>query len=89
MSELVSAEYLDEYKFKARFSSGESGVIDLADSLWGPVFEPFRDVELFKCFRLSPVLHTIAWDNDADFAPEYLRDTMYRQAKAVPARQPQ
>ena len=89
MLELVSAEYLDEYRLKPRFSTGESGVVDLADSLWGPVFEPLRDVELFKPFRLSPVLHTIAWDNDADFAPEYLRDTMFRQAEAVPARQHQ
>ena len=66
-----------------------SGVVDLADSLLGPMFEPLRDVGLFKRFRVSPVLHTIAWDNEAGFAPEYFRDTMFPQAGAVPARQPQ
>jgi hypothetical protein len=51
----------------------------LADSLWGPVFEPLSNVQRFKRFHLSPVLHTIAWDNEADFAPEYLRDKMIEQ----------
>ena len=38
------------------------------------------DLERFKRFTVSPVLHTIAWDNDADFAPEYLRDKIVEQA---------
>jgi hypothetical protein len=28
------------------------------------------------------VLHTIAWDNGADFAPEFLHDRMVEQAAA-------
>jgi Protein of unknown function (DUF2442) len=84
MLELVQAEYLDGYRLKLSFNSGESGVVDLTDSLWGPVFEPLRDVQRFKRFHLSPVLHTIAWDNEADFAPEYLRDKMIEQTEAVP-----
>ena len=80
MIEVRQARYLDNYRIEIVFSTGESGVVDLQESLWGPVFEPLRDPERFKRFTLSPVLHTIAWDNDADFAPEYLRDKIVEQA---------
>jgi hypothetical protein len=89
MLKLIEVEYLDGYRLMARFSSGESGVVDLSDSLWGPVFQPLRDIELFKRFRLSPVLHTIAWDNGAELAPEYLRDRMIEPVQAVPVQRRQ
>jgi hypothetical protein len=72
--------YLDEvryeggYRLWCRFSTGETGVADLEDTLWGPVFEPLRDVEEFKKFRLSDTLHTVTWENGADIAPEALHD---------------
>ena len=80
MLALVQAEYLDGYRLKVRFSSGEAGVVDLTNSLWGPVFEPLRNLAYFPRFQLSPVLQTLVWDNEADFAPEYLRDRMIEQA---------
>ena len=82
MLEVVQAEYVEGYKLKVSFSSGERGVVDLADALWGPVFAPLRNVTQFQRFYLSPVLHTIAWENEADFAPEYLRVKMLEQAQA-------
>ena len=82
MLEVVQAEYVEGYKLKVSFSSGERGIVDLADALWGPVFTPLRNVAQFQRFYLSPVLHTIAWENEADFAPEYLRTKMLEQAKA-------
>jgi len=42
----------------------------LESSLDDPVFEPLKNVEYFKRFRLEG--HTLAWENGADFAPEYL-----------------
>ena len=82
MLEVIQAEYVEGYKLKVSFSSGERGVVDLADALWGPVFAPLRNVAQFQRFYLSPVLHTIAWENEADFAPEYLRAKMLEQAQA-------
>ncbi|MCX5757836.1 MAG: DUF2442 domain-containing protein [Candidatus Hydrogenedentes bacterium] len=38
----------------------------------GAVFGPLRDLEEFRLFALSEVLHTIRWENNADVAPEYL-----------------
>lgn len=82
MLEVLSAEYVRGYRIRIEFSSGERGEVDLEDALWGPVFEPVRDPEAFRRFRVSPVLHTIAWENDADLAPEFLRDKMVEQAAA-------
>jgi hypothetical protein len=80
MVEVTQARHLDNYRIEITFSTGESGVVDLAQSLWGPMFEPLRAPQRFCRFTVSPTLHTITWDNDADFAPEYLREKMIEQA---------
>jgi hypothetical protein len=36
------------------------------------VFEPLRDPEVFKRFRVDPEFRTLVWPNGADFAPEFL-----------------
>jgi hypothetical protein len=82
MLHVTSAEYLDGYRIRIGFSNGESGVVDLEGALWGPVFEPLRDLSAFRRFRVSEILQTICWDNDADLAPEFLYDTMLEQAHA-------
>jgi hypothetical protein len=48
MLEVVQAEYVEGYKLKLSFSTGERGVVDLADALWGPVFAPLRNVGQFQ-----------------------------------------
>ncbi|PSR05108.1 MAG: hypothetical protein BRD50_01835 [Bacteroidetes bacterium SW_11_45_7] len=40
--------------------------------LWGEVFEPLKDKEVFQNFHLNP--WTIEWENGADFAPEFLHE---------------
>jgi hypothetical protein len=72
MLSVVRAEHRGGYEIWFEFSDGVTGVVDLEADLWGPVFEPLRDVGRFKQFEVSPVLHTIVWENDADFAPEFL-----------------
>ena len=76
MLEITKAEYRGGYRIRVEFNDGISGVVDLERELWGPMFEPLRDLDMFQCFRVSNVLHTIVWDNDADFAPEFLRDNI-------------
>jgi hypothetical protein len=70
--QLESAEYVEGYTVHLRFSDGTEGDVDLTDELWGEVFEPLKDVELFRDFTLNPELNTIAWPTGADLAPEYL-----------------
>jgi len=69
---VIDARYVGDYVIWLRFNDGVEGEIDLKDELWGPVFEPLKDKEVFKSFRVDPELHTIVWDNEADFAPEFL-----------------
>lgn len=80
MLEVTDAKYVKGYKIHVRFNNGEAGVVDLKDYLWGPVFEPLKDVNVFKRFTVSDVLHTICWENDADVAPESLYERMLEQA---------
>lgn len=81
MLEVTSAEYVDGYRIRLRFSNGAAGVVDLEDALWGPMFEPLRDLSAFQRFTVSDVLHTLCWYNDADFAPEFLYERMLEQAR--------
>ena len=78
MLEVKNAEYRGGYRIWIAFNDGTSGVADIKDDLWGPVFEPLRDLDMFRRFRVSEVLHTIVWENDADFAPEFLKERIGR-----------
>ena len=72
MLEVISAEYLKGYKVWLKFNNGKSGEVDLETHLWGPVFVPLKNIEEFKKFKTSNELGTIIWENEADFAPEFL-----------------
>jgi hypothetical protein len=66
------ARYLRDYVIWLRFNDGVAGEVDLRDELSGAVFEPLRDVAAFERFRVDPEMQTIAWENGADLAPEFL-----------------
>lgn len=70
------AKYLHDYVIWLRFNDGAEGEVNLKDELYGEVFEPLKDLEKFKSFRVDPVLETIVWENGADLAPEFLYDRM-------------
>lgn len=82
MLEVTTAEYLGGHSLRLWFNNGDEGTVDLRDALWGPMFEPLKELTAFQQFKVSPVLHTICWDNDADLAPEYLHAKMVEQAHA-------
>ena len=42
-----------------KFHDGSEGEVDLKDELWGPVFEPLKDIDQFRRFSVNPDLHTI------------------------------
>jgi hypothetical protein len=69
---VVEARYEHDYVIHLRFNDGAEGYVDLADELYGEVFAPLKDLAKFKAFKVDPELHTIAWDNGADLAPEFL-----------------
>ncbi len=60
------------YELRVTFSDGVVKEVDLAKELYGEVFEPLKDPELFKQVRVNPETNTIEWPNGTDFAPEFL-----------------
>ena len=69
---LESAEYVTGYTIRLTFEDGTAGYVDLEGELWGEVFEPLKDRELFRGFRLDRELNTVTWPTGADLAPEFL-----------------
>ena len=83
---VVEVTPLDGYKLWLRFQDGVSGTVDLSAELWGPMFEPLKDVTFFAQVAVHRELETVTWPNGADLAPEFL----YRAAQqAVPGAAPE
>jgi hypothetical protein len=72
MIRVTEARWVRDFVIHLCFNDGLEGDVDLRDELHGPVFEPLRDVKVFRGFELHPELHTVVWSNGADFAPEFL-----------------
>jgi hypothetical protein len=70
------ARYLHDYVIWLRFNDGAEGEIDLERELEGEVFGPLKDLQLFRKFHVDHELETIAWENGADLAPEFLYENM-------------
>ena len=77
---VVKAEYVADHRVHLWFNNGSEGEVDLANSLDGPIFAPLKDVDYFRQFRLEG--HTLAWENGADFAPEYLHQLLCSKTPA-------
>jgi hypothetical protein len=79
---VTAAQYRGQHRVWLEFNDGSAGEVDLEPSLVGPVFEPLKDIEYFKTVRFDAEAHTIAWDNGADFAPEFLHQLLATPAAA-------
>ena len=69
---VIEAEYLHDFVIHLRFADGAEGDVDLSQELYGEMFEPLKDIEIFKQFSIHPEFHTLCWPNGADIAPEFL-----------------
>jgi hypothetical protein len=76
---VTQVTYVSDFILKLRFADGVEGEVDLREELWGPVFEPLKDPAYFRRCKVHPELHTIVWENGADFSPEFL----YEQVRAT------
>ena len=70
------AKYLHDYVIWVKFNDGIEGEVDLESELTGEVFGPLKNKELFRSFKVDPILQTIVWENGADLAPEFLRENV-------------
>jgi hypothetical protein len=69
---VTSVEYVSEYKLLIGFDDGSTKLVDLRPHLYGEIFEPLKDIKFFRKARFDPEIETVTWENEADFAPEFL-----------------
>lgn len=67
---VVEAKVLPPYGLNLTFDDGLVRVIDLADDLWGPMFEPLKDPSFFA--RVQVDHGTVVWPNGLDLDPVVL-----------------
>jgi hypothetical protein len=83
--EIETAEYAGGYSINLMFSDGVAGTVNLESELWGEVFEPLKDVQVFRQFYIHPEFRTVCWPNGADFAPEFLYEVAAQQVARADA----
>lgn len=64
------AKYIGDYRIWLKFYDDKEGEVDLSNYLLGEIFQPLKSLAYFKNFSVQR--STIAWENGADFAPEFL-----------------
>lgn len=60
------------YTVHVVFEDGAEQTIDLEPVLFGPVYGPLHDPEVFRRVKVDPEVGTIVWPNGADFDPATL-----------------
>lgn len=75
MNKVIEINYQQGYIFNIVFDDGTCGNVDFSEYIgkW-PIFEPLRDLNLFKSATIDG--GTIAWENGADIAPESLYEKL-------------
>jgi len=56
---VTNVTHLEDYKLRLAFNDGTVKEVDLKDELYGEVFEPLKDIELFKQVTVNPDSNTI------------------------------
>lgn len=83
---LLEVKHIGGYRLWSRFHDGVCGTIDLTSELWGPMFEPLKDVALFAQAAVHPEFETVVWPNGADLAPEFLYEAAKQSSEATALR---
>ena len=77
---VTGAAYCGDFRIRVTFNDGTEEVLDFAQWLSGPIFEPLKHGEYFRRFFVEG--GAITWPNGADIAPETLYDAATHKAKA-------
>lgn len=78
MHRVANVAVLDNYQLHVRLKDGTEGTVSIADRLFGPVFEPLREAEVFQDVTVDE-FGAICWPNGADLAP----DALYERIRAT------
>jgi len=80
MIHVIKAELKNDYKINVEFNNGIMGIIDFKEKLESDhreIIKELLDKKLLKTVKVK--LNTLCWDNEVDFAPDYL----YEQIKSI------
>ena len=81
---ISSVEPLEGFVLRVGFDDGTTRDVNLADELWGPVFEPLRnDPQLFRQVQVDRELGTVVWPNGADLDPDVLHGDLSSAASTT------
>lgn len=69
---IKSVTFPELYKIKVTFDDATERTIDLERLLYGPMYGPLKDPEIFKAVKVDPEASTVVWPNGADFDPATL-----------------
>jgi hypothetical protein len=81
---VIDAKYISGYKIDLKFNNGQQYIVDLEPILVKEkrkIFQKLKDPEYFKNYKIK--YNTINWQNEADFAPEFLLQTGIEQNKKM------
>ena len=81
---VIEVKPLPQFCLLLRFHDGLEGSVDLSGELWGPMFEPLRNPDVFQQVKVDPELETVVWPNGADLAPEFLYQAVQQASLPVP-----
>lgn len=66
---VVGVEARGGYQLRVTFDDGVVTEVDMADDLWGPMFEPLRDETFFRQVGVDEEAQTVVWPNGLDLDP--------------------
>ena len=64
---VTAVEVIPPHVLRLTFDDGLTRDVDLADELWGPMFEPLKDPAFFA--QVSVDHGTVVWPNGVDLDP--------------------
>lgn len=82
---ITDVKAMEGYRLEVIFADGRVAVVTLGDRLFGPVFEPLRDTELFAQVFVDR-FGAVSWPNGADLAPDALYKLALDSTKTRPVR---
>lgn len=79
---ILSVKPMDDYSLFITFEDGLSGIVSIKDSLYGPMFEPLKNVKFFRSVFLGE--HgEVCWPNGADLAPDALYAELLANVQSI------
>ena len=71
---VTKTNYLKDYQIEIEFNNNKKGVVDFKEHLDRKIFEPLKEIDNFRKFKLNS--WTLEWENGADFSPEFLLENL-------------